>query len=69
MVSLLFVLSICKPTETYGIVNKPDDLINLTCNVTKGEIEEFKANCYQREGVGIYSMLRQVKWNKDKALF
>ena len=46
MVSPLFVLSICKPTETYGIVNKPDDLINLTCNVTNGEIEKFKANCY-----------------------
>lgn len=39
-----YVLSTCKPIETYGIANKPDYLINLTCN----EIKEFEANCYSQ---------------------
>ena len=38
----IFVLSTCNRTEIYGFANDADDLINLLCAHTAGNIDDFK---------------------------
>jgi glutamyl-tRNA reductase len=46
----LFILSTCNRTEIYGIANHPDDLINLLCSETAGDVNTFKQLAYIKRG-------------------
>ena len=46
----VFVLSTCNRTEIYGIANHPNDLINLLCSETAGDINIFKQLAYIKRG-------------------
>jgi glutamyl-tRNA reductase len=46
----LFVLSTCNRTEIYGIANDVDDLVELLCSETTGDINTFKQLSYIKRG-------------------
>ena len=46
----LFVLSTCNRTEIYGFADDVNDLINLLCKNTNGNIESFKKSAYIKNG-------------------
>ena len=41
----VFVLSTCNRTEIYGLTENADDLINLLCLETLGDIKTFNQSC------------------------
>src|SRR6476659_4217151 len=48
--SEVFVLSTCNRTEIYGITENIDDLINLLCLETLGDVEVFIKSAYIKKG-------------------
>jgi glutamyl-tRNA reductase len=46
----LFILSTCNRTEIYGIANNAEDLINLLCSETAGDIKTFRELAYIKRG-------------------
>src|SRR6516225_991381 len=49
--SEVFVLSTCNRTEIYGFTDGADDLINLLCLETSGDVQTFKQSAYIKKGV------------------
>jgi glutamyl-tRNA reductase len=46
----LFILSTCNRTEIYGLASQGEDLINLLCSATEGDIQTFKQLAYIKRG-------------------
>jgi glutamyl-tRNA reductase len=46
----LFIVSTCNRTEIYGLANQGEDLINLLCSQTEGDIKTFKQLAYIKRG-------------------
>lgn len=46
----LFILSTCNRTEIYGIANHAEDLINLLCSETNGDVKTFRELAYIKSG-------------------
>jgi glutamyl-tRNA reductase len=46
----LFVLSTCNRTEIYGFASGVDQLIQLLCSETSGDVVTFKASAYIKKG-------------------
>jgi glutamyl-tRNA reductase len=46
----VFVLSTCNRTEIYGITENPEDLINLLCLETLGDVQMFHQSSYIKKG-------------------
>jgi glutamyl-tRNA reductase len=46
----LFIVSTCNRTEIYGLANQGEDLINLLCSATEGDIKTFKQLAYIKRG-------------------
>lgn len=46
----VFVLSTCNRTEIYGLTDNVDDLINLLCLETSGNVETFNQLAYIKKG-------------------
>ena len=67
-VSSLFILSTCNRTEIYGVTNTPNELVNLLCSVTNGEIKEFKGHCYKKEGLGAVEHMFNVAAGLDSQI-
>src|SRR4051794_24873055 len=47
----VFVLSTCNRTEIYGLTDNPDDLINLLCLETLGDVNTFTQSAYIKTGI------------------
>ncbi len=47
----VFILSTCNRTEIYGLTENADDLINLLCLETLGDILTFNESAYIKKGV------------------
>src|ERR1044071_4334017 len=47
----LFILSTCNRTEIYGFAENADQLIQLICNETAGNIGEFRQLAYIKKGI------------------
>ena len=46
----VFVLSTCNRTEIYGLTENADDLINLLCLETAGDVQTFNKSAYIKKG-------------------
>ena len=46
----VFVLSTCNRTEIFGLAENADDLINLLCLETSGDVESFYESAYIKKG-------------------
>ncbi len=46
----VFVLSTCNRTEIYGLTENPEDLINLLCLETPGDVQTFIQSAYIKTG-------------------
>lgn len=49
-ISELFVLSTCNRTEIYGLTNDVNQLVNLLCGETTGDVGTFLQLCYIKQG-------------------
>jgi len=47
----LFVLSTCNRTEIFGIASHPDQLMQLLCTQTAGDIDTFRTLSYTKSGL------------------
>lgn len=47
----MFVLSTCNRTEIYGLTENIDDLINVLCLETLGNVEDFNKSAYIKKGI------------------
>lgn len=47
----VFVLSTCNRTEIYGFTENADDLINLLCLETPGDVNTFTRSAYIKKGI------------------
>jgi len=64
----LFVLSTCNRTEIYGIANQGEDLINLLCAETEGDIKTFKQLAYIKRGMAAIEHLFAVGAGLDSQI-
>ncbi|MES1226894.1 MAG: glutamyl-tRNA reductase, partial [Bacteroidota bacterium] len=64
----LFILSTCNRTEVYGFAENVDQLIQLICNETAGNIEEFKQLAYIKKGVEAVDHLFHVGAGLDSQI-
>ncbi len=46
----VFILSTCNRTEIYGLTDNADDLINLLCMETSGDVQTFTQSAYIKTG-------------------
>ena len=46
----VFILSTCNRTEIYGLTDHAEDLINLLCLETKGNMQVFTQSAYMKKG-------------------
>jgi len=49
-VSEFFILSTCNRTEIFGFASHPDELSEMLCSATEGNIEEFNSISYVKAG-------------------
>src|SRR6478736_8896997 len=47
----VFVLSTCNRTEIYGFTENADDLVNLLCLETPGDVQTFIKSAYIKKGI------------------
>jgi glutamyl-tRNA reductase len=47
----IFILSTCNRTEIYGFAHHSDQLINLLCSQTIGDVEQFRSSAYIKNGM------------------
>jgi glutamyl-tRNA reductase len=64
----LFVLSTCNRTEIYGITHQPEELIDLLCSQTIGNIETFKELAYIKKGKDAVEHLFEVAAGLDSQI-
>jgi len=64
----LFVLSTCNRTEIYGIASHAEDLINLLCSETSGDINKFKQLAYIKRGKEAIEHLFEVGAGLDSQI-
>src|SRR5687768_9391354 len=64
----LFILSTCNRTEIYGFAATADDLVNLLCSETAGDVEDFRRSAYIRQGMDAISHIFQVGAGLDSQI-
>lgn len=64
----VFILSTCNRTEIYGFAENADQLIQLICNETAGNIDEFKQLAYIRRGIEAVAHLFHVGAGLDSQI-
>jgi glutamyl-tRNA reductase len=64
----LFILSTCNRTEIYGFAATADDLVNLLCSETAGDMEDFKRSAYIRTGMDAITHIFQVGAGLDSQI-
>ena len=67
-ISSLFILSTCNRTEIYGFAEEAQQLIQLLCSQTNGDIATFKKLAYIKEGLKAIDHLFQVSSGLDSQL-
>jgi len=64
----IFILSTCNRTEIYGLANQGEDLINLLCSQTEGDIKTFKELAYIKRGAAAIEHLFAVGAGLDSQI-
>jgi len=64
----LFILSTCNRTEIYGFAENADQLIQLICNETAGNIGEFRQLAYIKKGIEAVDHLFHVGAGLDSQI-
>jgi glutamyl-tRNA reductase len=64
----VFILSTCNRTEIYGFAENADQLIQLICNETAGNIDEFKQLAYIKRGIEAIDHLFHVGAGLDSQI-
>jgi len=64
----LFIVSTCNRTEIYGLANQGEDLINLLCSATEGDIKTFKQLAYIKRGAAAIEHLFSVGAGLDSQI-
>lgn len=67
-ISSLFILSTCNRTEIYGFAEGADQLIDLLCSQTSGDIATFKELVYIKEGLKAIEHLFNVGAGLDSQI-
>lgn len=67
-ISSLFILSTCNRTEIYGFAEEAEQLIQLLCAQTNGDIATFKKLAYVKEGVKAVDHLFNVGAGLDSQI-
>jgi len=64
----VFVLSTCNRTEIYGIAESADDLVNLLCLETLGDIQTFNQSSYIKNGIAAIEHIFDVAAGLDSQI-
>jgi len=64
----VFVLSTCNRTEIYGLTENADDLINLLCLETLGDVQAFIQSAYVKKGADAIEHIFNVAAGLDSQI-
>jgi glutamyl-tRNA reductase len=64
----VFVLSTCNRTEIYGLTDNADDLINLLCLETLGDVQTFIQSAYIKKGTDAIEHIFNVAAGLDSQI-
>ncbi len=64
----VFVLSTCNRTEIYGLTENADDLINLLCLETLGDVQTFNQSAYIKKGTNAIEHIFNVAAGLDSQI-
>ncbi len=64
----MFIISTCNRTEIYGFASHADQLIELICSETAGDIEGFRRSAYVKSGTAAIDHLFQVGAGLDSQI-
>ncbi|HEX5152886.1 MAG TPA: glutamyl-tRNA reductase [Parafilimonas sp.] len=64
----VFVLSTCNRTEIYGLTDSADDLINLLCLETLGDVQTFTQSAYIKRGTDAIEHIFNVAAGLDSQI-
>lgn len=67
-ISEVFVLSTCNRTEIYGFTDNADDLINLLCLETPGDVKTFMRSAYIKKGIEAIEHIFNVSAGLDSQI-
>ncbi|MEP6682110.1 MAG: glutamyl-tRNA reductase [Parafilimonas sp.] len=64
----IFVLSTCNRTEIYGIAENADDMVNLLCLETLGDVQTFYQSSYIKKGIAAIEHIFDVAAGLDSQI-